>query len=118
MGSEQEWLRAMAVHLDSEIERSLGVSLGDLPGPNLDPRTRALVRLGAMLAMGAPEPCYAAVVSDALVAGATSVDVVSTLAAAAPTVGVARVVAAAPMVARALGYDIDQDIDEYGRSDF
>jgi alkylhydroperoxidase/carboxymuconolactone decarboxylase family protein YurZ len=117
MGGEQEWLRGMAVHLDSEIERSRGISLGDLPGPNLDPRTRALVRLGAMLAMGAPEPCYAAVVSDALVAGATSGDVLCTLAAVAPTVGVARVVAAAPLVGRALGYDIERDIAEYGRSD-
>jgi hypothetical protein len=43
--------------------------------------------------------------------------VLCTLAAVAPTVGVARVVAAAPLVGRALGYDIERDIAEYGRSD-
>ncbi len=113
MGDEREWLRALTVHLDDRIETSLGIALGDLEGMNLDPRTRALVRLGALLALGASDVAYGAVVSDALNAGATEAELMSTLAAVAPTIGAARAVAGAPMLARAIGYDFDRDIDEY-----
>jgi alkylhydroperoxidase/carboxymuconolactone decarboxylase family protein YurZ len=73
----------------------------------LDPRTEALVRVGAMVALDAPSASYADPVAMALVAGATAEDVVGVLIAVAPDVGMARVVSATQGLSLAMGYDID-----------
>jgi 4-carboxymuconolactone decarboxylase len=73
----------------------------------LDPKTHALVRLGAALAIDAAPSSYQSAVEPALAAGASIDEVVATLIAVAPTVGLARVVSAAPELALALGYDVD-----------
>jgi hypothetical protein len=62
-------------------------------GPVLTPKLDLLVRLGALLALGA----------------ATDEEIVGVLIAVAPAVGLARVVASAPRLASAIGYDIFQD---------
>ena len=49
--------------------------------------------------------------SAALAAGATADDVVGTLRAVAPSVGLARVVAAIPGLALAAGYDVDAALE-------
>lgn len=74
----------------------------------LDAKTHALVRLASLLAMHAAHPSYLECIGDALAAGASEEDVVGTLIAVAPTVGVARIVSAAPEVALALGYEVDE----------
>jgi len=79
--------------------------------PALDERTAALAKLAALVALRSPAPAYAACVDTALVAGATVDDVVATLRTVAPTVGLARVVAAAPSVAAAVGYDLDAALE-------
>jgi hypothetical protein len=48
----------------------------------------------------------------ALGAGATVDDIVGVLIAVAPTVGLARVVSAAPQLAAAIGYDVERAIEE------
>jgi len=76
--------------------------------PSLDPKTVALVRLGALVAMGGGAiPSLGAVTDDALNAGASVSDVVDVLVAVLPIVGTARVVAAAPRLALTLGHDTD-----------
>lgn len=45
-------------------------------------------------------------------AGATPPDIVGVLIAVGPTVGLARVVAATPELARSIGYDIDAAFEE------
>jgi 4-carboxymuconolactone decarboxylase len=77
----------------------------------LDERTRALVRLGALVALGAGPSAYRRTVEVALAAGATQEDVIDALICTAPTVGVARLVAATAPVSLALGYDIDADLE-------
>ena len=73
----------------------------------LDSKTDALVRVSALIALGAPHgPCHRAI-SRALEAGASREDVVATLIAVAAIVGLARVVSAAPEVALGIGYGID-----------
>jgi alkylhydroperoxidase/carboxymuconolactone decarboxylase family protein YurZ len=71
----------------------------------LDPKVAALVRLAALVAVGGAEPTYGAEVDMALNAGATTSEIVDVLAAVIPIVGLPSVVAAAPKLAQALGYD-------------
>jgi len=75
--------------------------------PVLDPRTLALVRLAALVAVGGEVPSYAAAADDAVDGGASAAEVVDVLVSVLPVVGAARVVAAAPRLAMALGYDTD-----------
>jgi alkylhydroperoxidase/carboxymuconolactone decarboxylase family protein YurZ len=77
----------------------------------LDQKTHALVRLGAALAIDAAPSSYQATIDMALAAGASIDEVVGTLIAVAPTVGLARVVSAAPELALALGYDLDAALE-------
>lgn len=69
--------------------------------------TARLVHLAALLAAGGSTTSLRWAVELALRAGARDEEVVEVLATVAPTVGSARVVAAAPRLALAIGYDID-----------
>ena len=80
----------------------------------LDEKTGALVRVGALVAMGSAPAGYHDAIERARAAGATADEVVDTLVAVATTVGSARVVAASSGLAEALGYDIDAALE--GRS--
>ena len=77
---------------------------------DLDPKTLALVRLAALVAVGGAVPSYGAHADAAVGAGATVDEIVDVLVRILPVVGYPRVVAAAPELASALGYDIDGDI--------
>ena len=72
----------------------------------LDPRAHALVRIAAMIALDAAPPSFMSAVSSGLDAGLTREEIVGTLVAVTPIVGVARVVSAAPNLGLALGYDV------------
>ncbi len=102
-------LRRLAVN----DEESVGMVLSnrpDLAGTAvLRPKVDLLVRLGALLALGAATNSLRAAVDRALDAGATETEIVGVLIAVAPAVGVARVVSAAPRLALAIGYDIEAD---------
>jgi alkylhydroperoxidase/carboxymuconolactone decarboxylase family protein YurZ len=76
----------------------------------LDRRLRTLVELGALIALGAPTTSYRCAIENAYAAGATEEDVIGVLSAVAPAAGLARVVAAAPGLALALGYDVEDDL--------
>ena len=75
--------------------------------PVLDPRTLSLVRLAALVAVGGEVPSYGAAADAAVGAGASADEVVDVLVSVLPVVGAARVVAAAPRLAMALGFDAD-----------
>jgi 4-carboxymuconolactone decarboxylase len=77
----------------------------------LDPKTLALVRLGALVAVSGAVPSFGAHADAAVSAGATVDEIVAVLVGVVPIVGLPRVVAAAPRLAMALGYDTD-DADE------
>ena len=80
----------------------------------LDKKTHALVRLGAALAIDAAPSSYQSTIDLALAAGASIDEIVGTLIAVAPTVGIARVVSAAPELALALGYDVEAALEQHG----
>ena len=75
----------------------------------LVPKVELLVRLGALLALGAATSTLRSTVDRATEAGATEAEIVGVLVAVAPAVGLARVVSSAPRLAVAIGYDIEAD---------
>ena len=82
-------------------------------GPSaLDPKTLELVRLAALVAVGGAVPSYGAQADAAVNAGATAAEIVDVLVGVIPVVGLPCVVAAAPKLALALGYDLDDDAVE------
>jgi 4-carboxymuconolactone decarboxylase len=74
----------------------------------LDPRSLALVVIGAALCTDAPTSTFQTWVGSALRAGATTEEVIGALLAVAPIAGEPRIVAVAPKIAMALGYDVDE----------
>ena len=84
-------------------------------GLSLDDKTEALVRLGALVCLGGASRSYAHAIRCAIDAGATADEVVDTLLALSTTIGVARVVAATPQLAAALGFDLDGPLEESHR---
>jgi alkylhydroperoxidase/carboxymuconolactone decarboxylase family protein YurZ len=69
----------------------------------LDPRSFALVKLAALIALDAPPASYLWQVGNAVDAGCTAQDLLGVLRAVAPQVGGPKVVAAAPELMVALG---------------
>jgi alkylhydroperoxidase/carboxymuconolactone decarboxylase family protein YurZ len=105
--SFQEVLRRLAIIDESFAEDQAGLRL-DLPGsPLLDPKTAALVQMGALVAIGAPGVCLEWGTTRALAAGATEDEITGVLLAVAPAAGLGRVVGAVTDVADALGYDVE-----------
>ena len=100
-------LRRLAIVDEGFVGDQAGLMLG-LPGVHvLDPKAAALVRVGALAAIGAPEVCLEWSTSQALAAGATEDEITGVLLAIAPVIGLGRIVGAAPGVAGAFGYDIE-----------
>ena len=73
----------------------------------LDPKTAALVQVGALVAIGSPGVCLEWSTTRALAAGATEDEITDVLLAIAPVAGLGRVTGAVPDVAAALGYDVE-----------
>ena len=92
------------------VSRS-GIPERATPG-TLDARTQALLRVGALVAIGAPATSYRFVVQAALRSGARLEDLLGVLVAVSDTVGTARVIAAAPAIALAAGYDVEAALEQ------
>ena len=80
----------------------------------IDGRTRALARIAAAIAIGATSATMESLTDSGLSAGATDEEIIATLIAVGPVVGSASVVAAAPRLARAVGYDVDRALESHG----
>src|SRR4051812_27787691 len=79
--------------------------------PHVDARTDALLRIAALVAVDAPASSYRSAVSAAQIAGARLDDLFAVLVAVADDVGSARVIAAAPRIALAAGYDVEAALE-------
>src|SRR5262245_12692367 len=110
----QEILRRLAIIDDGFVEgqAGLGLGLGMAGAQVMDPKTAALVRVGAMAAIGSPAVCLEWSTSRALAAGATEDEITDVLLAIAPVAGLGRVVTAVPGMAHAFGYDIDAALED------
>ena len=102
-------LRRLALNDEDSVEMVLGHGLDAPGGFVLRPKVELLVRLGALLALGAATASLRATVDRAIQAGATEAEIVGVLVSIAPAMGLAQVVATAPRLALAIGYDIDAD---------
>lgn len=101
-------LRQLALNDEESVGKVLVMGTREPPSV-LGQKVDLLVRLGALLALGAATTSLRATVERAIRAGASESEIVDVLIAVGPSVGLARVVAAAPRLATALGYDIDAD---------
>lgn len=111
MPSAEEILRRLAI-AEPGLLPSIAPRHGEEsePGP-LDGRTESLIRVGALVALDAPESSYLGAVASAFLAGVTLDEMAAVLVAVAGSVGSARVVSAAPRLAMAAGYDIERAIE-------
>jgi 4-carboxymuconolactone decarboxylase len=102
-------LRRLALNDEESVGMVLAGRSDTTSGAALEPKDDLLVRLGALLALGAATTSLRATVERARAAGATESELVGVLIAVAPAVGLARVVSSAPRLATAIGYDFESD---------
>ena len=103
-----ELLRRLALNDENVVRSAVGAgSLSLSGGPDLDAKTNALVALAALLSIGGATSSCRAADERARAAGATDAEIVGVLVAVAPAVGGARVVGAAPRLALAIDYDVE-----------
>src|SRR5881392_2593040 len=107
MDKTEELLRRLALNDERVIASVLGSDPSAARVPPLERKTRALVRLGALLAVGAGTTSLRWMTEVAYDAGATEEDIVGVLLAVSPEVGCAGVVREAPRLALAIGYDVE-----------
>jgi alkylhydroperoxidase/carboxymuconolactone decarboxylase family protein YurZ len=93
------------------LETAIGLREANLEGSGLDPRTFALVKIAALIALDAPPASYAWQVTAALDDGASPEDIVGVLRAVAPQVGGPKVIAAAPEIMLALGLSLPEEAE-------
>ena len=104
-------LRKLALRDDQYIEALLSEERANATLSGIDPKSHALLRIAALIAMDAAPPSYMSAVEAGTEAGATYNEMVGTLVAVLPIVGIARVVSAAPNLALALGYDVSEALE-------
>jgi 4-carboxymuconolactone decarboxylase len=109
----QENLRRLALHDEDWIASVLAMDVKNVAASGLDARTHALVRLAALMALGACPVSYQSNIETALAAGATADDVVNALIAVAPIIGLPRVISSVPRIASAIGYDLDGALEAF-----
>ena len=108
----QKLLLRLAMIDESCVEGQAGLALGLAGGSSLDPKTAALLRVGAAAAIGASPVCLEWSAGRALASGASEDEIADVLLAIAPVTGLGRIVTAAPDVAIALGYDTQVALEE------
>jgi alkylhydroperoxidase/carboxymuconolactone decarboxylase family protein YurZ len=91
------------------LETTVGLRDRNREGSGLDPRTFALVKIAALIALDAPPASYAWQVANAVGEGVTGEDFLGVLRAVAPQVGGPRVMAAAPEIMLAMGMPLGED---------
>jgi 4-carboxymuconolactone decarboxylase len=109
-------LRKLALRDDRYIDAVLAEDRAIPAHAGIDPKSHALLRIAALIAMDAAPPSYMSAVQAGLEAGATYDEIVGTLIAVMPIVGAARVVSAAPNLGLALGYDVAEELELVDRN--
>ena len=108
----KETLRRLAMIDEGFVEDEAGLGLDPAAASALEPKTAALLQVAVLVAIGSSAVCLEWTAGRALAAGATEDEIADVLLAIAPVAGLGRIVAAAPEVATALGYDIAAALEE------
>ena len=109
MDHVEQLLRRLALNDEKVVGSVLARPAGVSAPRALDRKAEALVQVGALLSVGAPTASLRWTVEHAQATGATDEEILGVLVAIGPVVGLARVVAGAPMLALAMGYEIDDE---------
>jgi alkylhydroperoxidase/carboxymuconolactone decarboxylase family protein YurZ len=107
MEPAEDLLRRLAFNDEKVLGMVLTRRVSDDREGELNPKVELLVRLGALLAVGATTPSLREAVDQAVAAGATPSEIVGVLVSVGPAIGVAGLVACAPRLAMAIGYDLE-----------
>jgi 4-carboxymuconolactone decarboxylase len=106
MADREEILRRLTLG-DAAYLDALIADRQQVPGDAvLDHAGQALVKLGALIVTDGPDLAWQQTVGAALDAGLTADEVVAALVVLAPVIGRTRVMAVAPKVALATGFDV------------
>ena len=111
----RETLRRLAMIDEGFVKDEAGLELGPAATSALDPKTAALLQVGAAVTIGASAVCLQWSATRAVAAGATEDEIADVLVAIAPVAGLGRIAAAAPDLATALGYDVAAALEELDR---
>ncbi len=107
MSELDQTLRRLALSDEQTVRSVLDTGPAGLVSSGLDPKTFALARVAALLAVGSTASACQCSVEAARDAGASEEELVGLLAAIGPVVGLARVTAAAPTLGLAIGHDVE-----------
>jgi alkylhydroperoxidase/carboxymuconolactone decarboxylase family protein YurZ len=99
--------RGVSQHDPTVLEGLLMSRLENQAASGLDPKTYAMVNIAALIAVDAAPASFIWQVGIALESGVTPEEILGLLVALNPVLGNARIVAAAPELAIALGVDLD-----------
>lgn len=97
---------------EAVIDSLLQLQENNIEAAGLDLKTYALVKIAALITLDAAPASFLWQVDLARQAGATPADITGVLIALAPTIGIARTVAAAPELALALGIEFAPEEQE------
>jgi alkylhydroperoxidase/carboxymuconolactone decarboxylase family protein YurZ len=114
VAAHEEILRRLSIRDDAYVGSLLTQAGANVSASGLDAKTHSLVRLAALIAMDAAPPSYMEAIETARGSGTSSDEIVGTLIAVMPAVGVTRVVSAAPKLGLAMGYDVAAALEAYG----
>jgi alkylhydroperoxidase/carboxymuconolactone decarboxylase family protein YurZ len=105
----EQLLRRLALNDEKLVGSVLSPTPDVARARGLDRKAQALVQVGALLSVGACTASLRWTVEQAQSTGATDEEIVGVLVAIGPVVGLARVVAGAPRLALAMGYEVEDD---------
>jgi alkylhydroperoxidase/carboxymuconolactone decarboxylase family protein YurZ len=105
-------LRRLAIGDDAYLGTLLANEPATAVESRLDPKTRALVRIGALIAVDAPAAAYFDAVEVARTSGTSDEEIVGCLLAVLPELGAARTISAAPKLGLAVGYDVSAALEK------
>lgn len=107
-GDTATTLRGLAA-LDLPLLESLvGAHMENAEESGLPHREYALIKIAALVALGAPRASYAWQVAFARESGVDDDDLIGVLIGLAPTVGMAKTISGASEIAYALGFDLEE----------
>jgi alkylhydroperoxidase/carboxymuconolactone decarboxylase family protein YurZ len=101
---QRDRLRGMARNDQDAVADLIRI---EVAASGIDARTHALANLASVITSGIPDPAnYVLHVTRALDAGCSADEVIGTMVAITPNVGMVKMVAAAPLIAAALDIDV------------
>jgi len=112
MESHECTLRRLTIGDDAFIDSVLASDRTNLALSGLDPKSHALVRLGALIAADAASPSYLDALESARACDTSDEELVGCLIAVLPELGATRVISAAPRLGLAIGYDVAAALED------